>query len=768
MNSPGSTGALHTLFAPQRFVGDHVFLTKSGEVAVLLQVDGIDAECLTDETLEDQHRRLVAADRPFDEHFTTYQYLVKLEGAEMEAGPTHPNPVIRETVRSRLDFLASESGLASISLYRLVLYHPKRKKDVEKNAAFLMNRIRALMESVNDLLGATVLAKPETFRFLRLLACCDPVLAGAEHLRYDDGIDYWMGGNAIQCAGDGSIQGREVLSLRDLPRHTWANALSDLLSIEGRYIICSEYRKLHTEKVVKIINQKQQHFDAARWIKNIPALIQMMLSRGSTAWIVPDESAAEDVSDLSTTIKLVNNGGDEMGYYSLTAVFFDKDQAKAEAAATQAIKVFGDREGSLVRESYGAQCAYLSIIPGTVPKQDFRLRRRLLPASQYVDLSFVYGHRKGNIRKHLLLLQTCDRTPYGFDLQEGDLSDALIFGKKGSGKSVFANLLMDHQMKDDAWLLILDGMGGSFRVLTEKHTGSYYELGITGKWPFTLNPFQGEDSALLRQHLSMLLRICMVSGGYEPDAEKNQVVYEEVCRVMDLPKPQRRMGSLKLPPHIALYLAPWVNRGQYSFVFDNRDDTFAISRMQTVDFSAMKSYPDVLQPLLFHFFYLWDVIVNDPALLSFPKRMVIDEGWKMLNYQAAKDYMQEAGRTWRKRNGGILFLTQSVVELEKSGLLDLVSELFQQKILLANPGANYAMYAKIFDLNEKEVEVYRSLRGKGDMLKISPYGSKRLHVNLTPAERWLYANSPDENVKRDAMIAEHGFEEGLKRLAKGA
>jgi hypothetical protein len=49
-------------------------LTKSNQLGVVLDVDGIDAECLTDATLETYTKRAAAAWRSFDEHFRLYQH----------------------------------------------------------------------------------------------------------------------------------------------------------------------------------------------------------------------------------------------------------------------------------------------------------------------------------------------------------------------------------------------------------------------------------------------------------------------------------------------------------------------------------------------------------------------------------------------------------------------------------------------------------------------------------------------------------------------
>jgi hypothetical protein len=46
LKSYRDAGAFHALFAPHRFINDSLFLTKSNQLGVVLDVDGIDPECL--------------------------------------------------------------------------------------------------------------------------------------------------------------------------------------------------------------------------------------------------------------------------------------------------------------------------------------------------------------------------------------------------------------------------------------------------------------------------------------------------------------------------------------------------------------------------------------------------------------------------------------------------------------------------------------------------------------------------------------------------
>ena len=73
-NETGSLGEQINLYG---FIGPHVFLTKSGEVGVILEVRGVDYECLDDASIDGFTKRLESALKLFDENYRLYQYLFK-------------------------------------------------------------------------------------------------------------------------------------------------------------------------------------------------------------------------------------------------------------------------------------------------------------------------------------------------------------------------------------------------------------------------------------------------------------------------------------------------------------------------------------------------------------------------------------------------------------------------------------------------------------------------------------------------------------------
>src|ERR1044071_7640090 len=101
-------GALNEFINLYGFVGDQVFLTKSGDLGVVIAVDGIDHECLDQNTLDNVTRRFEAAMRSFGEQYRIYQYLLKRNN---EAIPhqLYESALVNQAIANRAAYLASRS-----------------------------------------------------------------------------------------------------------------------------------------------------------------------------------------------------------------------------------------------------------------------------------------------------------------------------------------------------------------------------------------------------------------------------------------------------------------------------------------------------------------------------------------------------------------------------------------------------------------------------------------------------------------------------------
>ena len=101
----GSLSAMVNLFG---FVGPQVFLTKSGEAGIVLELQGVDYECLDTPTLDGLTKRLESALRLFEENYRVYQLLFK---RNRQAIPHSfcGKPIVDAAIRERIAYLAGKA-----------------------------------------------------------------------------------------------------------------------------------------------------------------------------------------------------------------------------------------------------------------------------------------------------------------------------------------------------------------------------------------------------------------------------------------------------------------------------------------------------------------------------------------------------------------------------------------------------------------------------------------------------------------------------------
>jgi type IV secretion system protein VirB4 len=179
----------------------------------------------------------------------------------------------------------------------------------------------------------------------------------------------------------------------------------------------------------------------------------------------------------------------------------------------------------------------------------------------------------------------------------------------------------------------------------------------------------------------------------------------------------------------------------------------------------MSRYPELLEPLLFYILHRAnDVIANREVSATF-KAFFIDEAWVFLRNPSIRQYVTEALKTWRKHNAAMIVSTQSLDELKRSELLDIIIESCATKISLANPDMDPELYRRQFHLNDTEVEWISGLIPKRQFLIKTPDLAKVANLNVDRRSYWLYTNDPYDNQKREEAFDTYGFEKGLNVLA---
>jgi hypothetical protein len=199
-----------------------------------------------------------------------------------------------------------------------------------------------------------------------------------------------------------------------------------------------------------------------------------------------------------------------------------------------------------------------------------------------------------------------------------------------------------------------------------------------------------------------------------------------------------------------------------------RDSARRTARASANEWRRARGYPALLEPLLFYVLHR----VNDRLAASAASGQltlcVMDEAWRFIQHDRLRAYVQEALKTWRKRNASMLLATQAIDDFASADLLRTVVESCPTKLLLANPSLNRSQYAELFQLNEMELDLLTDLIPRRQLLLKRAHLAKVLNLNVDPRSYWLYTNTPIDNERVTAVFREHGFEAGLDQLAASA
>jgi len=797
------TGSLSEQINLYGFIGPQVFLTKSGEVGVILEVRGVDYECLDGASIDSLTKRLESALKLFDENFRVYQYLFK-RNKETIPYKLYANPIVDTAIKNRIAYLQSKAdALFSLSIYYVVLYqgfHASHKlgnalTEVSKNPrkaladlrahfssekqtvvlgrhvgraeVILLQKVRSFLLQVSDFLAVRLLDKHEGFSVLKRTLNFHPDKLDLAKLKYDTFLDYYLPESALEChrgylrVDDYYVR---VLTLKEPSAQSFPLIFKRLLEVEANYYVVTEWKKEDSGKMRRIIQAKRRHFHNTK--RSFAS--QVSLNDALTQDLLLDDSKESQVRELGDGIKEMELHGNYFGQFSLTVVVYDLDLAKVDRACADFYKVFSVHDAQLYEEKYNLLNAFLAVVPGN---HAHNLRSLYLLNTNYADFSFLFTLHCGEPQnrhlraEYLAVLETNHHTPYFLNLHYRDVAHSMILGRTGAGKSFLANFLITNLQKYDPHTFIFD-LGGSFESLTQLFGGSYVRVGLESQ-DFKINPFSLPPTKENLDFLALFLKVLIQGqrpGDLDPATERE--LFHQVENLYELDPTLRTLSVLAntLGHDVAGRLSKWTRGGQFGFLFDNTEDTISFSRFQCFDFQRMSRYPDLLEPLLFYILHRANGVIAERQISSVFKAFFIDEAWVFLRNAPIQRYVVEALKTWRKHNAAMILSTQSLDELKRSDILDVVIESCATKIFLANPDMDRDLYRRQFHLNETEVDLIAGLVPKQQFLIKTPELAKVANLHVDPKSYWLYTNDPYDNKKRKEAFDAHGFEKGLEIL----
>jgi type IV secretion/conjugal transfer VirB4 family ATPase len=805
LKSYTETGALNEQINLYGFIDPHAFLTKSGDVGVILQVHGVDYECLDGNSLDTLTKRLESAFRLFDSNFRVYQYVFKRDH-ETIPHKKYANAIVNTAIENRIRYFEKKADtFYSLKVFYVVFFEGFRYKqailrslaechknpgkafaeiraalssrkqiafldgEISKALAMLHQKVKGFIFQVSDFVRVDLLGKQEAFRILKRTLNVAPHKLQLARLKHDTFLDYYLCESHLEChRGHLRLDDYyvKVLTLKEPSAQSFPLIFKSLLEVQANFHIVTEWKKEDAGKTRKTIQSKRRHFHNTKR----SLMSHLNVSDAPATDVLVDDSKEAQVRELGESIKQLEIEGNYFGHFSLSVVIYDLDPAKVDTVCAEFYKVFSVHDAQLYEEKYNLLNAFLATVPGG---SAFNLRSMYLLNTNYADYSFLLTLHCGETenrhlrQEYLAVLETNHNTPYFLNLHHRDVAHTMILGRTGSGKSFLLNFLITNMQKYDPYTFIFD-LGGSFESLTRLFGGTYVRVGLNSPG-FKVNPFSVPPTKENLDFLALFLKVLIHgSSPLELTPAEERDLYHQIENLYEIEPELRTLTVLSntLDRRLADRLAKWTTGGQFDFVFDNAEDTITFSRFQCFDFQGMNQYPEVLEPLLFYILHRANAVICDPEIAHIFKAFFIDEAWLFLRNPIIKSYIIEALKTWRKQNAAMILSTQSLDEIRKSEILDIIIESCPTKIFLANPDMDRDLYRRQFNLNENEIELIATLQPKRQLLIKTPELAKVANLEVDAKSYWLYTNDPFDNRKRREAFETYGFEKGLEVLAE--
>ncbi len=785
------------------FWSETTFLTKSGDIGLVMSVPGVDYESLDNSEQQYAVKRLESAMKSFSEGFHVYQYLFKSNRPDIPFAHYDDELIDAAIDQRRQFFEAKRDRLYQIEIFYVVILEGVRSKtglftalaripadprrgiadlkaqfvgeqmrtlvrtEIERDRFKLEQRVELFTRQLADLTPIHVLGMDQQFSFLRRLVNFDAWrIAGKP--KASEYLDYQIVNSNIEAERDHLRVGDHfvrVLTMKESIVETKPLVLDQLLKIPANFYAVTEWVPMPLGKARNEVNSRRKHFNMTK-----SGFISQVRDERKTSQRdeLIDESKQADVENLGECIKQLGDG-QSMGQFSFTLVLYAEGLQTIDQELGEFAGIFTNLEGELHSETYNQLNAFFAGVPGNYAHN---LRKVLLLNSNYADLSFLFTIDPGERTnpqlnsEYLAVLETDNATPYFLNLHNGEVAHTLILGKTGSGKSFLCNFLLTNTQKYHPQTYIFD-IGGSFESLTEIFGGTYLNVGQESR-DFRINPFSLPESKENTQFLYSFFKV-LIEGNdqhYRLDFKEERKLYEAIERMYVVSPDQRTLSTFaEIIGELKERLHRWTNNGQYGFLFDNTDDTLSFARFQTFNFAGWGDAPEVLEPLLFYVLHRASNEITNHANLATFKTFLLDEAWLFIKNQTIRDYIVQAQKTWRKHNAAMILATQSIKELEESGMLAIVAESCPTKIFLANPDMNREVYREAFHLNDTELSIIADLVPPGEMLIRKAHSSKKARLNVDSVSYWIATNNARDNLVKREAFAKYGIVQGVRELA---
>lgn len=601
------------------------------------------------------------------------------------------------------------------------------------NLAPYNGRLLALTEGAGGLLS-----EPVSFMHQLLTGERRPVLAPRMNLaQYLGNAQPFFGSEAIELRGVAASRYGAMLSIKEYRADTVPGMMDRFLEMPYEAIMTQSFTFIERQASLEAMKRQQRILDNA------------------------GDDAVSQVEEITQGLDDVASGRYSFGSHHFTIMPLCDSLGALDRAVTDANARLTDLGVLAVRESEGAgELAYWAQLPG-----NFGYIPRPAPIStlNFATFASFHNHPEGHVSGNhwgpaITLLETTSDTPFYFSFHVGDLGNATVIGPSGTGKTLAMSFLLAQAERIQPRLVFFDKDRGA-EIFIRALGGVYTVLrpGVaTG-----FNPFACSDSGRNRSFLVTLLSKMLTARGEILSAADGERIREAVDNLFSLPREARQLANMApFFPHgdadsLAARLRPWYGDGDLAWLFDNETDSLTLdARVMGFDLTNILDDSIARAPALLYMFERVDQVLDGK-----PTIITVDEGWKAIADPVFTPRIEDWERTIRKRNGLLMFGSQSAQSIVNAPMGNVIIEQSPTQLFFPNLKADRASYIDGFGLTEREFQVIKNLAKESRCFLVKHGNNSAIaKLDMTGMDDVIAVLSGREGTVAllDAVRAEHG------------
>ncbi|KSB91698.1 conjugal transfer protein TrbE [Caulobacter vibrioides] len=555
-----------------------------------------------------------------------------------------------------------------------------------------------------------------------------------------------------------------TLTIVGFPTSTFPGLLDELNRLAFPYRWSTRAVMLDKLDAAKLLGRIRRQWFAKR--KSIGAILKEVMTNEASALV--DNDAANKAADADAALQ--DLGSDLVGHAFITATLtvWDDDPGRVADKLRLAEKIIQGRDFTVIAETVNAVEAWLGSLPGHAYANVRQPPVSTLNLAHLIPMSAVWAGPDRDAHLNgppLLYAKTEGSTPFRLALFSGDVGHTLIVGPTGAGKSVLLAFLALSWRRYTGTRIFAFDYGGSIRAACLAMDGDWRDLGgglsnegSTAHSP-PLQPLAGVDEPSERAWAADWLAAILGREGVTVTPTVKALIWTALGSLASAPRQERTLTGLAVLLQSTVLkqaLSPYCLGGPWGRLLDADHEQASSARVQVFETEGLLGTIAAPAVLSYLFHRLEAELDGSPTLIP------VDEGWLALDDPAFASQLRAWLKTLRKKNAAVVFVTQSLADIEGSAIAPAIIESCPTRIFLANPRAAEPQIAAIyrrFGLNARQIEILSQAAPKRDYYCQSRAGNRLFELGLGEvALAFAAAGSKADHALIDAVLAAGGHE----------